>query len=91
MNNPEVLLRCQILLNNNFRIYSLFLVFYKKCKYHQILDRSIEQHLTPTLPLGHEPVGSRQVERLKTEWRFTVIHERNFKPSAELGGPRECQ
>jgi len=44
--------------------------------------------MPPVIPLGHEPVESPsalssrpkglQVERLKTEWRFKVIHERDF-------------
>jgi len=36
------------------------------------------QQMTPALPLGHEPVESLQVERLKAEWRFRVIYERNL-------------
>jgi len=44
--------------------------------------------MPPVIPLGHEPVESPsalssrpkglQVERLKSEWRFKVIHERDF-------------
>jgi len=30
--------------------------------------------MTPTLPLGHEPLGL----ELGAEWRFRVIHERNL-------------
>jgi hypothetical protein len=41
-------------------------------------------HMTPTLPLGHEPVESLQVERLEAEWRFRVIHERNSLLSIEV-------
>jgi len=40
--------------------------------------------MTPTLPLGHEPLGLELgaerlgAERLGAEWRFRVIHERNL-------------
>jgi hypothetical protein len=43
------------------------------------------QHMTPTLPLGHEPFGpERKAEGLETEWRFGVIHERNVVLSMEM-------
>jgi len=42
-------------------------------------------HMTPTLPLGHEPFGRElRVERLEAEWRCTVIHERNAMKSIEM-------
>jgi len=35
--------------------------------------------MTPTLPLGLEPLGLELwAERLEAEWRFRVIHERNL-------------
>jgi len=35
--------------------------------------------MTPTLPLGHEPLGLELgAEWLGAEWRFRVIHERNL-------------
>ena len=42
------------------------------------------QYLTPTLPLGHEPVESLEVERLEVEWHFRIIHERNYTLSMEM-------
>jgi hypothetical protein len=50
--------------------------------------------MTPTLPLGHEPVESRsalssrpkglQVERLEAEWRLRVIYEKNYTVSMQV-------
>jgi len=36
------------------------------------------QHMTPALPLGHEPLGLELgAERLEAEWHFGGIHGRN--------------
>ena len=40
--------------------------------------------MTPTLPLGHEPVESLKLKRLEVEWRFRVIDQRIYIKSMEM-------